>query len=69
MPLSHRKSMEKNKQEDDLLTLVMLNPPIALFDEEDRQAYKNLNGVNKNKNKMHGKNHPSSYPDFLEENQ
>ena len=36
-PLTHRRSMPgQHKQEDDYLPLVMLNPPIAEFDEEDR---------------------------------
>ena len=40
----------------------MLNPPIALFDEEDRQAYNKMN-VNSRQQKQE-----SMYPDFLEEN-
>ena len=50
------------------MNLQMLNPPIALFDEEDRKAYKKMNvGGN-----VSGLNHHGSknavYPDFLEEN-
>ena len=38
VPLSHRRSMpgHPHQQDDDYMPLVMLNPPIAQFDEEDR---------------------------------
>ena len=40
IPLTGRRSGHDNdRQQDDLTNLVMLNPPIALFEEEDRQAY------------------------------
>ena len=43
----------------------MLNPPIALFDEEDRHAYNKLNHPG---NKLKRKPEHAVYPDFLEEN-
>ena len=51
------------------MTLLMLNPPIALFDEEDRQAYKKMNvGSNPSNLSIRGQKKNAVYPDFLEEN-
>ena len=39
-PLSHRSNNQRGADNDELLPLMMLNPPIALFDEEDRKRWK-----------------------------
>lgn len=68
-PVSYRGNHHSQKRhgEDELLPLMMLNPPIALFDAEDRQRFQP--GVAQMPGNHQKQKSADYYPDFLRENQ